>query len=453
VAWDTKGNVYLSCLLFKRGIAVSPDRDQSSAFYVYRSTGSNGASWNFPGRPVAEHDDVAGAGNVLLDKQLMTVDNHVGSPFQDRVYVTWTTFAADGTAYINGAYSRDYGETFSAPVVVSRNSALCDQTFGLPTPNGTCNVNQFSQPFTGPDGTLYVVYNNFNNAVSGGENRSQVLLSRSRDGGATFDAPVRVGYFYDLPDCATYQNGANPGRACVPEKGPSFNSIFRATNYAVGAVDPTTPNRVVVTYGSFISRNSNETTGCVPAGFSATTGQNLYTGVKTVACGNDILLSISADSGASFTGTTTDPRRLPVVSSAAAQRTSDQFWQAAAFTPNGRLVVMYYDRQYGADDNTGFSDVSVSHTRNLAAFTHRRATSRSMPPATQFAGTFFGDYSGIAVTNRTAYPLWADSRAANLFLCPGTGTPTAPPAVCQGGAPNASVANDEDIYTTAVPLG
>ena len=31
---------------------------------------------------------------------------------------TWTFFDGDGTAYIYGAYSNDYGETFSSPVVV-----------------------------------------------------------------------------------------------------------------------------------------------------------------------------------------------------------------------------------------------------------------------------------------------------------------------------------------------
>ena len=46
--------------------------DQSSAFYVFRSTGNDGASWNFPARPVAELNDVAGAGDALLDKQYMT---------------------------------------------------------------------------------------------------------------------------------------------------------------------------------------------------------------------------------------------------------------------------------------------------------------------------------------------------------------------------------------------
>lgn len=451
-AWDTKGNAYVSCQVFDRGAGSSPNPDQSSAFYVFRSTGTNGASFDFTGRPVVEHDDTAGAGDFLLDKQLITVDNHLGSPFADRVYLTWTTFAADGTGYIYESHSADYGQTFSPPVLVSTTSALCDNTFGLPTPGGTCNQNQDSQPFTGPDGALYVAFNNFNNTVTGNENRSQVLLARSTDGGQSFSAPVRAGYFYELPDCATYQNGQDPGRACVPEKGPSANSIFRASNYPIGAVDPTHANRIVITYGSYINRNSNEANGCTPAGISATTGGNLYVGVKNGSCNNDILLSTSTNAGVSFTGGSTDPRALAVVTTAAGQARSDQFWQAAAFSPNGILAVSYYDRQYGPDENIGYSDITASTSTDLTTFRHVRATSGSLPPPTQFNGTFIGDYAGIAVTARTVYPIWSDTRPVDQFLCPGTRTPSTPPAVCEGGAANASIANDQDAYATGTPL-
>jgi hypothetical protein len=44
VAWDTRGNAYLTCLFFDRGAAVSQNPDESSAFYVFRSTGTGGAS-------------------------------------------------------------------------------------------------------------------------------------------------------------------------------------------------------------------------------------------------------------------------------------------------------------------------------------------------------------------------------------------------------------------------
>jgi len=202
VEWDTRGNAYYTCLQFKRGLGVTEDPDQSSGIYVYRSTGTNGASWNFTARPAAEHDDVTGAGNFLLDKPLMTVDDGMHSPFRDRVYVTWTTFADDGTAYIDEASSADYGEHFSAPVVVSTDSSLCAKPLTATHPDGRCDSNQFSDPFTAPDGTLYVVWANFNNAVSGGgDNHSQVLVAKSTDGGATFSAPVKAGDFNDLPDC------------------------------------------------------------------------------------------------------------------------------------------------------------------------------------------------------------------------------------------------------------
>ena len=470
VAWDTRGNAYLSCQVFKRGAGVTEDPDASSAFYVFRSTGTGGASWNFTGRPVAENNDVAGAGDVLLDKQLMAVDNHVASPYRDRVYVTWTLFAADGTAYIYEANSADYGETFSDPVLVSANSSLCVNSFDLPTPRGGCNENQFSQPFVGPDGALYVTWANFNNGVgrpvgdpdsegggdeggdsasaAGSENFNQVLLAKSTDGGASFSAPVLVGQYYDLPDCSTYQGGADEGRACVPETGPTHNSIFRATNYPVGSVNPRN-GAVAVTFGSYINRHSNESNGCAPAGF-AETGLNAYTGVKVAgACNNDILVSTSGDGGATFTGATVNPRALPSVRPEAGKRVSDQFFQWTEFTPRGELAVAYRDRGYGNDQFTGYTDTSVSGSRDLISFASARASSGASPPPTAFGGVFAGDYEGLTAVSGV-HPIWTDSRAVDLFLCPGTGRAGIPPSTCTASSPIAPVANDEDAYTATL---
>ena len=449
VAWDTRGNAYFQCQVFQRGPFSTNNPDTSSAIYVFRSTGNQGGSWNFPGRPVIE---LATRGGAIEDKPLMTVDNHVNSPYRDRVYVTYTEFASDGTAYIWASYSADYGETFSKRSLVSTDSAMCPQTYGLGTPQGRCNENQFSQPFTGSDGALYVSYNNFNNATDGNENRNQVLLTKSTDGGQTFGAPVLVGYYYDLPDCATYQGGKDNGRACVPEKGSSTNSYFRATNYPSGAVNPLRPAEVSVTFGSYLNKNSKEANGCVPAGFSETTGQNLYTGVKTYgACSNDILVSTSIDGGASFTGTTTDPRDLTTVTGKKTRAHTDKFWQAAAYTRDDKLAVSYYDRGYGDDVMSGFSDLSLAGSHNLVDWTAVRVTTSSMPPPTQFGGLFMGDYTGLTAVDR-AFPIWTDTRGAELFLAPGSGTPGNPPQLARGSAPNAPYANDQDVYTRAVDV-
>src|SRR2546421_10261873 len=439
VGWDSKGNAYLSCQLFKRGPATAGDPDRASGFFVFRSTQNNGASYNFPGRPVFQ----TGRQTTFLpleDKQFMGIDNSPTAcasgtavatpgagctPFQDRIYVTWTEFAPSGTAFIYEAYSSDYGEHFSARHLVSVNNPLCPNAYGI-SAAGTCNENQFSQPFVGPDGVLYVIFNNFNNAetVSGPDNRNQILMARSLDGGQTFTSLVKVSDYYDLPDCATYQQGHDIGRACVPEKNATANSIFRATNLGSGAVNPTNPNQVVVTFGSYINRLSNEDNGCVPTSFSPATGQNLFTGVKTVgACNNDILISVSNDGGLTFTGSTTDPRELASVNTDPGQATADQWWQWIAFTKNGKLATSYYDRQYGTDELTGFSDFSLSGTGDVNGTSYgvQRVSSGSMPVPTQFPesngfSAFWGDYTGLTAADN-AYPFCSHTRDPDLFLC------------------------------------
>ena len=464
-AFDTRGNAYASCQVFNRGTPTSSNPDLSSALVVFRSTGNGGASYTFPARVVTEEPDVQGAGTApFLDKQLLTVDNHVGSTFRDRVYVTWTTFAPDGSAYIYESHSADYAETWSAPVRVSAaNPGLCtmDPLRGLdpdadggggnaadePPAPGQCYANQFSQPFTAPDGTLYVVWANFNNSVSGTDNRNQILLAKSTDGGATFSAPVKVTDYYDLPDCATY-TGQDPFRSCVPDKRDN-TSFFRATNYPVGVVDPKNSDHVVVTVGSYINRGSKESNGCVPQGLSTTTFLNLYAGVRTVgACNNGIIVSESKNSGTTFTGRTTDPRSMPLVTQGRRQLRTDQWFQWADYTRDGRLAVSYYDRQYGNAELTGASDFSLSGSRDVRHFSDVRVTSSSMPAPTQFSGTFWGDYTGLAAWTGTAHPAWSDTRTPEVFTCPGSATTTSPPGLCTSGG--AHPANDQEAMTASV---
>ncbi|HEY1567535.1 MAG TPA: sialidase family protein [Solirubrobacteraceae bacterium] len=459
VAWDTRGNAYMSCQLFNRGTAASPNPDESSAFTIFRSTQNDGASWNFPGRYTTVFFDTAGTSGVLEDKALMTADDNVKSPFRDRIYVTWTEFAADGSAYIYEVHSSDFGETFSNRVLVSKTSPLCTNTFGFGTAQGTCNENQFSDPFVGPDGALYVAYNNFNDqATSGTNNNFQVLLSKSTDGGQTFSSPVSVSNYYDLPDCDTYQgDGADPGRACVPEKGSSTISDFRATNYPSGQVDPRDPSKVTVAFGSYINPESNESNGCTPTGFSDA-GNPTYNGVKTAGgCANKVMLAVSRNGATSF-ATPSDPRHGVVVTQSPAQAKTDQFWQWSAFTNSGQLAVDYYDRQYGNDETNGSSDFSLSGSSDLAHFGQVRVTSSSMPAPTEFegpaGGQFYGDYIGLAALDK-AHPIWSDTRSQDVFECPGTGAPGKPPTLCGATETNGETANDEDSFTATmnVPNG
>src|SRR5207237_7543472 len=99
----------------------------------FRSTQNGRASWNFTGRSVFD-TGFQRSFLPLEDKQFMAVDNNsnkcAGSPatatpgssctpFQDRIYVTWTEFAPNGTAFIYESYSSDYGDTFSNRTLVT----------------------------------------------------------------------------------------------------------------------------------------------------------------------------------------------------------------------------------------------------------------------------------------------------------------------------------------------
>jgi hypothetical protein len=70
-------------------------------------------------------------------------------------------------------------------------------------------------------------------------------------------------------------------------------------------------------------------------------------------------------------------------------------------------------------------------------------------PDAQGNSVFFGDYAGVTSV-AGAHPLWSDTRTPDAFVCPGTGAPGVPPALCKGVEPNGLIANDQTIYTDSV---
>src|SRR6202171_4655549 len=73
LGWDSRGNAYLSCQMFNRGNPPTSNADQSSGLFVFRSTGNNGGSDNFPGRYVTARKHPARAGTPLEGKDDLTV--------------------------------------------------------------------------------------------------------------------------------------------------------------------------------------------------------------------------------------------------------------------------------------------------------------------------------------------------------------------------------------------
>jgi hypothetical protein len=438
VAFDSEGYAYYACLQFNRGVTSDLGGDHSGIF-VYRSA-NGGASWTFPGDPVVQDDGLGAVG--LNDKEWMTVDTSSGSSFRDRVYVTWSRYSSDfSAAVISESHSTDHGVTWSAPQEISGfDATLCPVNFSG-APAGTCDANQFSNVFTSPNGTVYVTFQNFNNAVApGGDNHNQVLLVKSEDGGVTWSDPVKVADFFDLPDCFEY-TGFDAFRACVPTAPLSGVSIFRATNYPSGVA--TDDETVMIDFGSYINPHSNPVLGnCTPAGFTAL-GLNAYEGVGDPGgCNNDILRSVSTDAGATFTGTTTPPSELEAVSKDGDVAT-DQWWQWTAKNPtSGGVLTAYYDRSYGDCQATGCMDITLR--RSNGSFV--RVTNESMPPSNEFPdangfSTFMGDYMGLAVgSDGIAHPVWTDSRNPIFMYSPTAPDPRVPVFAGFG----------SDIYTASI---
>jgi hypothetical protein len=139
----------------------------------------------------------------LNDKPWIAVDSHSGSPFQDRIYVTWTRFifSAHTGRYVQSpiwfVYSTDGGTTFSAPTNISANA----------------HYSQGSHPVVGPDGTLYVFWDGSTRLAS----TNSTYVVKSTDGGATFSSPLQVS---TLTETAGVQN-----------------TVFRVNSYQAAAVD------------------------------------------------------------------------------------------------------------------------------------------------------------------------------------------------------------------------
>jgi hypothetical protein len=123
--------------------------------------------------------------STLNDKEWIAVDCHVGSPFQDRIYVTWTRFLfSSGTgAYVQSpiavVYSSDGGQTFSSQKLIS----------------GNVLYGQGSRPVVAPNGDLYVFWDGSTRLAS----LDSTYMVKSTDGGATWSKPLSVSTLADIP--------------------------------------------------------------------------------------------------------------------------------------------------------------------------------------------------------------------------------------------------------------
>ena len=131
---------------------------------IFVSRSADGLTWDPPITAIAH--PVNPQFGTSLDKEWITCDNGVASPFRGRCYLAYSDFAHGGTQ-VGVQSSTDGGVTWSAPVLMPVDADI---------------VSPAVQPVVRPTGELVIVF--FEDGV--------VRAVRSRDGGATFAPRERV---------------------------------------------------------------------------------------------------------------------------------------------------------------------------------------------------------------------------------------------------------------------
>ena len=205
------------------------------------------------------------------------------------------------------------------------------------------------------------------------------------------------------------------------------------------------------------TRTPTSRTAACPAGFAADGTQHLHRRQdRRRVQQRHPAQRVDRTAARTFTGGDRPTRGTqPTVNDARRRRSTDQFWQWAAFTTSGKLAVSYYDRQYGDDETTGYSDFTLSGVArpgrasaqkrvtslvDAAADPVRRASSSATTPGSTRSTT--PTRSGRTPGRPTCSSAPAPARRATRPTS--ASAPRAP-------APQAGLtANDEDIFTAGV---
>jgi hypothetical protein len=352
LAWDTRGILFYGYIVvfFGNGNGVSINGTEIA---VARSA-DGGRTWT------PTYFSFSGGENHFNDKPMITTDRSLSSPYRDRIYIAWDA-ALGGSATGGGvlvATSKDSGVSFTI--------VRADDPQGPGRAIGAV-------PFTGPNGELYVAWNDYR--------ANTIAFSRSLTGGATFSpqsviSPKTIAFDIGIP--AEFNRGALIYPACDADRS---SGPFRGRLYC-----------------SWIDA-----------------GQ----------MGTDVFLAASDDQGATWSAPQPVGDRLDFA--------VDRFNQWLAVDPvTGDLVVSFYDTRNDTTGQRYGTDVYLARSKNggvsfapdirVSTETSNEHDCDGVFPCTAINyGNQQGDYEGVASYGGVAHPIWTDSR---LNTVPATGCRT-----------------------------
>lgn len=330
---------YASLASFAPGAASG---NQAPELLAVSRSDDDGLSWTNPVVAAGGH------GFKFNDKEAIWADNNLASPFFGRVYISWTQFRGSVFTFfgepIMVSFSADGGATWSKP---NQLSAAHN--------NGTVGGRQGSAVRTGPDGTVYVFWEDGDNKVG-----NKMVFASSSDGGVKWTRPNDIAAVRDIAD-------------------PIPGSNFRTDSFLSAAVD--------------------QGNGAIYAAWSDATGGRGHIVVtkstnKGATWSAPNTVSTSAEGYAFFQGLDVAPNGRVDVGYQALKATS-----TTTYGTGNATIDSYY---------TGSSNGGLTWSAPV------KVSSASSDPAVSaqnnLARQFWGDYNTLVSTNDAAYFIYTDSR-------------------------------------------